>query len=558
VTPEPPVSMVPEPPAIAPPAPPSRIARLGPAAVVISLLVSLILVSSSISLSESIGRLTQPPGYDDITYMLESFNLYQLLLNSGPFRVMRELLHAHAPLQDMLGIAGYWLFGVADRSVYLMNGVLAVAFTCVVLWLTRTLRPMVRIVLTATMLSTPFMVNLVTEFRPDLYWGLLCGIAVRLMMDRGFLAGNPLRDAITALTVASALLAKPSASPATAGLLAVAAVAALAWRWREVTIGRGSRRELLRAFVKSGALALILVLPYFGLNASNVYHYIIFAVVTTGEFWTPPGSSWDRLVFYSVGTAYRTGLYHTLWLGLLFLAASSFLMWCRRDAGQLMRLVLYAGVVATAYLVPTISPIKSYDLGGMFYGTFLLFALTVMSLFFESLEETIRVGGYRTVLVKYAALIMLLLVALTSLDRFSLFTQFTSAASADVRAVNARIITAIFAAAENKHRQVMVYVPSPVPINSHYIQLALAMQGIDTIGVHGYYVRSIEEQEANVNKADFIVLSDHAGLFYPGGQMTPQLLNYLRADSAFKQIALFAHPDGKATYLFERAGDATR
>jgi hypothetical protein len=193
--------------------------------------------------------------------MLESYNLYQLLLRSGPFGVMQELSHAHAPLQDMLGIAGYWLFGVADRSVYLINGVLAVAFTCVVLWLTRTLRPLVRIVLTAAMLSTPFMVNLVTEFRPDLYWGLLCGIAVRLIMNRGFLAGNPLRDAATALAVASALLAKPSAAPATAGLLAVAAVAALAWRWREVTAVRGSRRELLRAFVKSAGLALIRVLP---------------------------------------------------------------------------------------------------------------------------------------------------------------------------------------------------------------------------------------------------------------------------------------------------------
>ena len=46
---------------------------------------------------------------------------------------MRELLHAHAPLQDMLGITRYWLFGVADRSVYLMNGVSAVGFTGVVL-----------------------------------------------------------------------------------------------------------------------------------------------------------------------------------------------------------------------------------------------------------------------------------------------------------------------------------------------------------------------------------------------------------------------------------------
>jgi hypothetical protein len=168
------------------------------------------------------------------------------------------------------------------------------------------------------------------------------------------------------------------------------------------------------------------------------------------------------------------------------------------------------------------------------------------------------VRRYRAVLVNYAALVMLLLVALTSVDRFSLNTQFDPAASADVRAVNARIIAAIFSAAENKHRQVIVYVPSHVPINSDYILLALTMQRIDTVGVPGYFFRSLEEQEANVNKADFIVLSDHAGLFYPGGQMTPQLLNYLRADSAFRQIALFADPDGKATYLFERAGDATR
>ena len=40
--------------------------------------------------------------------------------------------------------------------------------------------------------------------------------------------------------------------------------------------------------------------------------------------------------------------------------------------------------------------------------------------------------------------------------------------------------------------------------------------------------------------------------------MTPQLLNYLRADNAFRQIALYVHPDGKATYLFERVGDASR
>ena len=82
--------------------------------------------------------------------------------------------------------------------------------------------------------------------------------------------------------------------------------------------------------------------------------------------------------------------------------------------------------------------------------------------------------------------------------------QFDPAAFADLRAVSARIITAIFSAAVSKHCQAMVYVPSPFPINSHYIQLGLTMQRIDAIGVQGYYVRSLDEQDANIHKADFM------------------------------------------------------
>ena len=84
------------------------------------------------------------------------------------------------------------------------------------------------------------------------------------------------------------------------------------------------------------------------------------------------------------------------------------------------------------------------------------------------------------------------------------------------------------------------------------------MRNVDTIVEEGYFVRALAEQEANAKKADFVVLSDHAGMFYPGSQMTPQLLNYLRADATFRQIVLFTHPDGKGTYLFERVGETTQ
>ena len=51
--------------------------------------------------------------------------------------------------------------------------------------------------------------------------------------------------------------------------------------------------------------------------------------------------------------------------------------------------------------------------------------------------------------------------------------------------------------------------------------MAEIMQNVDTIAEGGYYVRSLEEQKANITKADFIVLSDHSGSFYSAAQTTP-------------------------------------
>jgi hypothetical protein len=85
-------------------------------------------------------------------------------------------------------------------------------------------------------------------------------------MDPRFLDGSLARDSATALAAALVLLAKPSASPAAAGLLAVSATAALARRWREIMVARGSGRALLRGFVKFAGLTLIFVVPYFTLS----------------------------------------------------------------------------------------------------------------------------------------------------------------------------------------------------------------------------------------------------------------------------------------------------
>src|SRR4029079_4722165 len=100
------------------------------------------------------------------------------------------------------------------------------------------------------------------------------------------------------------------------------------------------------------------------------------------------GDLWHNLTFYLTSPdTYGSALYFTLWVGVVvFLINVGRLLW-RKDVDRLMRYVGYAGAVVTAYLVPTVSPLKTFYLGGIFYGTFLFFTLNGLILIFLDLQS---------------------------------------------------------------------------------------------------------------------------------------------------------------------------
>src|SRR5262249_18260790 len=141
-------------------------------------------------LSAYIGRLSIPVTFDDVGYILRGYTLYKLLLADEKLELLAQLLREHAPLQSALSLAAYYVFGPKEWSFYAINGFLVLALIAGVLWITSPLALLPQIAIAIVVLCTPVTANLVTEFRPDLWWGFLCGFAAYLIFDPRFLRGT--------------------------------------------------------------------------------------------------------------------------------------------------------------------------------------------------------------------------------------------------------------------------------------------------------------------------------------------------------------------------------
>lgn len=524
--------------------------------VVVTVLVSIAFVANALHLSGFCGRLALPPQFDDVVYLLSGFELFETSLSSPLGSVLTALFDQHAPFQSFLAFAGYRLFGVSHWSAYQANGIPLVAFMLGVLWMTRSIDVVSRLSIVVIVLATPFTTNLVTEFRPDLFWGLLCGFAILLLLHPGLLDHpGKIRMGAVALGVA-ALHAKPSAAPATALLLATAVVAAVGIRMIYRPL---SPRETAIRLAVPLAIALVILAPFFLANARRIYEYIHLALIAWHDVNHFKGSLLDHAFFHSFGLTYRTALFTTLWIGIAaFIIEGVRLRRSSLDQDLAYHLAL-VGVVILAYLIPTISGVKSYFLGGIFYGTFIVAAI-------GSLVSTVRASNEHRNGVGYAARWALPVIACLTLltaPGLPLVDVWDRQLAVESNAVYQQMMSAI--ARDSSQRDltdavkplprpspqpVHVYTPSPFVMNGHAISLIARWEGKRIVGTEGYYTRTIPEQQANLAKSNYVILSEVHDTRYPGSTLSPQLLELVEADPRFETISVFRHANGLRTFLF--------
>jgi hypothetical protein len=221
--------------------------------------LSLALIAAAMRLAERTGRLAWLPTYDDCAYLSWGFDLYENFVAHGFAALFGGLLTQHAPIQSLLSFAVYAAAGKDEWSMYAANGVFVVAFLNFVLWVTRGSAPLARAAMVCASASAPVMFFLVDEFRPDLYYGLSCGAAIYLTLRRRFVEGDWRNAALAGGAFAFALLAKPSAFPATLVVLfsALAAIAVIARFGHRARARRNHHSAVRQSLVLVATVAIL-------------------------------------------------------------------------------------------------------------------------------------------------------------------------------------------------------------------------------------------------------------------------------------------------------------
>lgn len=516
--------------------------QLSPAAALICGVLALMLAAVMLNLSARAGRLAVPLGYDDVSYVLSGFKVHQALIAGDKLAVLSELSRSIAPMHAGIAALAQGLFGFREWAVYAMNVPLLLALIGGVLWMARPLGLLPQIAIALVILSMPLAGNLVTEFRPDFMWGFLCGFAAYLIFDRRFLRGSAAYQVAVAVVSALALSAKPSALPATLVFLGYAAGASfLLLLKEEIDAGRSTRKYWERFGFLLGAVA-VLGAPYYLQNASRLFKYI-YSVFTVQNIYASKDDIWYQFTYYSVGQAYYLTLHLVLWLGLAVFVINVFIC-VHQDRQALWRYIVYSTIVLVAYIVPTMSPIKSYYLGGIFYGSFVIFTVHGLVRIFVTL------GGYSSTATRIAASALVVLAFFEFQPSSMLITESQRKAK-EIRAVNEQVIDGLAreVAARQWNRAPLVFVPGPTPITSDYLQLKMGWAGLPVRGKSGYYLRTLQEQLDRLQRADFVVLTEAQNAF-PGQILSPELIARVRSDPAFFQIVDFTNSRGEHTYLF--------
>jgi hypothetical protein len=327
----------------------------------------------SLRLAKQIGRLSVPPLYDDVSYFVDAAKWLVAVEINGIAANLGGLLHQHAPFSTLTAIIGFILVPDGYVGPYAINAVILLAFLLGIAHLTWR-RPFVDIATCLVVAAcVPVFWHTMTEARPDLPWGLALGLAIGAVLYRPFLQRS--RWSVFGLGALCGLAAaiKPSAFPASLTCIGLVTGAQLVCECLEAEVG-GFRAAVRRAGLPALVFAVGLLASTFaiiGIELVNTVNYILLAMVSYRDFWLADESFSDSLLHYSVGPEGRLALKYWLWFGvaLIMVRLGLALLHDRRDVGRSITLVV---AVLVAYAIPTLSPVKSYFLGAMFYGVFIV------------------------------------------------------------------------------------------------------------------------------------------------------------------------------------------
>jgi hypothetical protein len=495
------------------------------------------------------GRLSVPPIYDDVSYFTAAARWLVDAPMRSPAANLFALLDQHAPFTTLTSAIGLSFVPRGCAGPYLVNVVLVGAFMLAVARLVWRLSLIAIAACLIGLACIPMLSQVMTEGRPDLPWGLALGLAVAAIFHQPLFVCSHGSLFLLGLLCGVAAAIKPSGLPASVALLGFAMCAATVCGCLET----GSRN--FRLLLKQASATLLLlglgfllgVAAIDGVGFAATVRYIVKAMISDRDFWTTSGSLWFHLSFYSVGGGGGwIALKYWFAVGPVLFAVRIWLS--RQDRPDFQRALALLAVVAAAYAIPTASVVKTYFLGAIFYGPFIVtmvlnYVVIADRLALDHGGAFARRVGLRGPTATGLRLLPLaavgaLFIGQLSLGDAPLATKLDQETISDIRNATARTWSALSAALPHETAQTLLWrgpgavvtVANPYPVNAAVLRLYAAQANLNVEAREGYFSRTLDEAANSLSAADFAIVTSSMPSNLPVPPMGDELIGRLDAD----------------------------
>jgi hypothetical protein len=465
----------------------------------------------------------------------------------------------HAPFATAMAALGFLLMPEGFTGPYAVNLLVLAVFLA---GCARLIWPLPLTAIAACLValaSVPLLTQVVTEARPDLAWGLAMGLVLVATVHRPLVMRSPWGLFLLGLLAGGAAAIKPTALPASiAYVVATLGIGSLCDVLDE---GYRLTRTRVTLALRTAAIYLagfvLLLAPLVAVQSKTLLNYILATLVYNKDFWRYEGDLYQQATFYFA--VLRPALGWWRWIGVGLFAARLALSF-RFDRKDFRRAWALLAALIWVYIVPTLSEMKTFFVGGSIYGVFVVamavnFA-SVIGLVDRAVASRGMFPGGRPLITRRFALAATLALAVASLafelaaGRIRIATVFPKPWIEDTANGTARVWDTLRRSAdaatndEQNRRPVTVTFSSPSPVNPSIIQLYAAKAGMPLDAGAAYFHRTLEAAAQALAASDFSVVTSSMPHNLPGPRMGDDLIRALDADPAVCMIDSFPQASG--------------
>ena len=503
---------------------------------------------TAVVLQESMkqGRLSVPPTFDDISYMEDAAQRVRSLYEHGAADMLRGLVDKppHSPYATAAAMLAFLIFGVKAWAPYIVNAVVPLIFYAFVAYLGRGMRLWLLGCIMAAVSTIPMVVLAAHEFRPDFLSATLTCMGATLLVAEPSIGAPARRSMLTGALFGAAVLAKPTALPATAALLG------LSWLLAALThnlVVRGAGR---RAAIRTGALLaagfIAVAGPYLAADRGETMRYTWYHTMGPGAFVWPRHSRAESLRFYldGQGGAFMLGPYLYGLLGVVVLGGACCAL--RGTKADRLRAGSVQAVLLAAYAICTLAPKHVF------------FGLPFQEMLLVSALLTVRravLGGEAPPLAPGAAAAALVALTVMSIGMFR-FPYVWSPAGSDRSARSREMYDLLY-------DRISALLPSPTgtvlltftgEVNAPNLQFRALQDQRDTRYIAWELARTPEEYETWLGQVDLVVAVQSGTRWgiegFPSGKILDQTIAYLDKHPRFARAAQMPVPGTERWFYF--------